>query len=128
MAIHAEDMIVDKREQLEKIEDLCQPDEVIRAVFDLKGAATGFVGITNKRIIFYDKAYAKSQKAMFSIPYSRIGMVGSEDDKGFVIRRGFFVTDRLIVQGLGFDARTFEFRGGEKAHQAHRIMMEYLIQ
>ena len=36
MAIHAEDMIVDKQEQLEKIGDFCLSDEVIRAVFDLK--------------------------------------------------------------------------------------------
>ena len=61
MAIHAEDMVFDKKEQLQKIEDFCQPDEVIRAVFDLKGAATGFVGITDKRVIFYDKAYMRGK-------------------------------------------------------------------
>jgi len=64
---------------------------------------------------------------MISIPYSRISAVGSEDDKGFLLRSGRFVTNRLTISGLGFEDRTFEFRGGEKAHLAHRIIMEYLI-
>ena len=127
MAIHADDIVVDKRDQLEKIEDFCQEDELIRAVLDLKGAGTGFVGITDKRIIFYDKSLVTERKAMISIPYSRISAVGSEDDRGFLIRSGRFVTTRLTISGLGFDDRKFEFRGGEKAHRAHQIIMEYLI-
>ena len=127
MAIHADDMLVDKKDQLEKIEDFCQEDEVIRAVIDLKGMGSGFVGITDKRIIFYDKSLVTERKAMVSIPYSRISMVGSEDDKGFLIRSGRFVTNKLTISGLGFDDRTFEFRGGDKAHQAHQIIMEYLL-
>jgi hypothetical protein len=127
MAIHADDMLVDKKDQVEKIEDFCQEDEVIRAVIDLKGAGSGFVGITDKRIIFYDKSLVTERKAMVSIPYSRISAVGSEDDKGFLIRSGRFVTNKLTISGLGFDDRTFEFRGGDKAHRAHQIIMEYLL-
>ena len=127
MAIHADDMLVDKKDQVEKIEDFCQEDEVIRAVIDLKGMGSGFVGITDKRIIFYDKSLVTERKAMVSIPYSRISMVGSEDDKGFLIRSGRFVTNKLTISGLGFDDRTFEFRGGDKAHRAHQIIMEYLL-
>ena len=41
--------------------------------------------------------------------------------------KGFFVTDKLTISGLGFDDKTFEFRGGDKAHQAHNIIMEYLL-
>ena len=127
MAIHADDMLVDKKDQVEKIEDFCQEDEVIRAVIDLKGVGSGFVGITDKRIIFYDKSLVTERKAMVSIPYSRISAVGSEDDKGFLIRSGRFVTNKLTISGLGFDDRTFEFRGGDKAHRAHQIIMEYLL-
>ena len=127
MAINADDMIFDKKDQLEKIEGFCQEDEVIRAVFDLKGAGSGFIGVTDKRVIFYDKSLVTERKAMISIPYSRISAVGSEDDKGFLLRSGRFITARLTISGLGFEDRTFEFRGGEKAHLAHRIIMEYLI-
>jgi hypothetical protein len=43
MAIYADDLIADKKNQLEKIEDICLPHEVIRAVFDLKGRGTGLL-------------------------------------------------------------------------------------
>ena len=127
MAILDDDLVGDRKDQLEKIEGFCLPDEVIRAVFDLKGAATGFLGITDRRVIFYDKSLVTERKAMISIPYSRMSMLGSEDDKGMIIKKGFLVTGRLTVRGLGFEDQTFEFRGGDKAHIAHRIISEYLI-
>ena len=128
MAKHAQDIIVDKKDQLEKIEGVCLPNEIIRAVFDLKGAGTGFLGLTDKRIIFYDKAFMKKKKAIVSIPYSRIASVASEDNKGFFIRGGFLVSDTLTIDPIGLEPRTFEFRGGDKAHAAHNIIMEYLLE
>ena len=127
MAIHADDLVVDKKEQLEKIEAMCLPDEVIRAVLDLKGAGTGFLGVTDKRVIFYDKSLVTDQKAMTSIPYSRISLVGSEDNKGFLIKKGFLVSDVLTITPVGLEPKTFEFRGGDKAHMAHNIIMEHLL-
>ena len=128
MAQHAPDIIVDKKDQLEKIEGVCLPNEIIRAVFDLKGGGTGFLGLTDKRIIFYDKAFMKKKKAIVSIPYSRIASVASEDNKGFFIRSGFLVSDTLTIEPIGLEPRTFEFRGGDKAHAAHNIIMEYLLE
>ena len=127
MAKYATDIVVDKKEQLEKIEGICLPDETIRAVFDLKGVGTGFLGITDKRIIYYDKAFLKSKKALVSIPYDRIASIASEDHKGFLIKKGFFVSDTLTISAIGLEPKTFEFRGGDKAHQAHNIIMEYLL-
>jgi len=128
MAQRAPDIIVDKKDQLEKIEGVCLPNETIRAVFDLKGAGTGFLGLTDKRIIFYDKAFMKKKKAIVSIPYSRIASVASEDNKGFIIRSGFLVSDTLTIEPIGLEPRTFEFRGGDKAHDAHNIIMQYLLE
>jgi hypothetical protein len=62
MARYAEDMTVDKKDQLEKIEGVCLPNETIRAVFDLKGGGSGFIGLTNKRLIYYDKAFLKKNR------------------------------------------------------------------
>jgi hypothetical protein len=45
MANYAENIIVDKKDQLEKIEGMCLSNETILAVFDLKGHGTGFLGI-----------------------------------------------------------------------------------
>ncbi|MFO8143737.1 MAG: PH domain-containing protein [Dehalococcoidales bacterium] len=127
MAHHDPNMQVDKKDQLERIEAVCLPDELILAVYDLKGIGTGFIGFTDKRIIFYDKAFLKKKKALVSIPYSRIASVASEDNKGFVIKSGFFVSDTLIIQPIGLEPKTFEFRGGEKAHQAHNMIMNHLL-
>jgi len=127
MAQRAPDIMVDKKDQLERIEGVCLPDETIRAVFDLKGVGTGFIGLTDKRIIFYDKAFMRKKKALVSIPYTRIASVASEDNKGFFIRSGFFVSDTLTIQPIGLEPKTFEFRGGEKAHQAHNMIMEHLL-
>ena len=44
------DVIFDKQDQLERIEAPLFPGEKIKAVFDLKGAGTGFLGITSKRV------------------------------------------------------------------------------
>lgn len=127
MAQHDPNIQVDKKDQLERIEAVCLPDEIILAVYDLKGIGTGFIGFTDKRIIFYDKAFLKKKKALVSIPYSRIASVASEDNKGFVIKSGFFVSDTLIIQPIGLEPKTFEFRGGEKAHQAHNMIMNHLL-
>jgi len=127
MPQYAQGISVDKKEQLEKIESVCLPDEVIEAVFDTKGAGTGFLGITNKRIIYYDKAFLKNKKALVSIPYDRIASVASEDNKGFLIQKGFFVSDTLTINPIGLEAKTFEFRGGDKAHIAHNVIMNHLL-
>jgi hypothetical protein len=127
MAVYADDIIVDKKDQLQRIENICLDDEIIRAVFDLKGRGTGFVGITDKRIIYYDKAFLKDKKALVSIPHSRISSVASEDNKGFLIKSGFTISDTLTISTAGLGPKTFEFRGGDKAHTAHNIIMEYLL-
>ncbi len=127
MPDYAGDMYVDKKDQLEKIEAVCLPDELIRAVFDLKGRGTGFIGITDKRIVYYDKEWLKSKKALVSIPFSRISSVASEDSKGFFITKGFFVSDTLAITISGQGVKLFEFRGGDKAHLAHMIIMEHIL-
>jgi hypothetical protein len=127
MAIYSGDMYVDKKEQLDKIEDFCLANEVIRAVYDLKGVSSGFLAITDKRLIFYDKEFFKKQKAVISLPYNRIAQVASDDDKGVLIKRGFFISDKLYVFPQGLEPKVFEFRGGDKAHRAHYLIMEYLL-
>lgn len=127
MVRYAEDMMVDKKDQLEKVESICLPDETIRAVFDLKGRGTGFLGITDKRIIYFDKEFMKNKKAIVSIPHYQIASVASEDNSGLFVKKGFFVSDVLTIHPVGLEAKTFEFRGGEKAHAAHNILMEFML-
>jgi len=127
MAKHAEDMIVDKSDQLEKIESVCLDNETILAVFDLKGRGTGFLGITDKRLIYFDKEFMKNRKAMVSLPHHQISSVASEDSSGLFVKKGFFVSDLLVVTPVGGEPKTFEFRGGEKAHIAHNIITRFIL-
>ena len=96
--------------------------ERLLAVYDCKGAGTGFVGITDKRLIFYDKAFMRKRKALTTIPFSRITTVSSLDEG-----RGWFGSTSSLVVKAGSEDYEFEFRGGEKAHRAYRLIMARLL-
>ena len=96
-------------------------------MFDLKGRGTGFLGVTDKRIIYYDKEFLRGKKAVVSIPHTHIVSVASEDSKGFFVKKGFFTSDTLTIQAMGQEPKEFEFRGSEKAHLAHDILMQYML-
>ena len=61
----------DKSDQLKRIQAYVLDGEELFAVYDCKGGGTGFVGITNRRVIFYDQAFLRKKKSMVSIPYRR---------------------------------------------------------
>lgn len=121
-----ENVIYDKKEQLEKIRYALLRGEQVEAVFDLKGVGTGFLGITSHRIIFYDKAFLRKIKAMVSIPYSRIHSIVSEDEAGLVTGRGFFASSKLLIITSHGD-HGFEFRGADKAHIAHDLILGHML-
>ena len=75
---------------MEKIEEYCLSQETIHAVFDLKGSSTGFIRITDKQLVYYDKEFLGKKKAIVSIPYSRIVSVSSEDEQGILVRKSFW--------------------------------------
>lgn len=53
--------------------------------------------------------------------------MASEDNKGFIIKKGFFVSDTLTINPIGLEPKSFKLSGGDKAHQSHNIIMEYLL-
>lgn len=123
--VTAQTPVFDKQEQLDKIMDVILPDEAILAVYDLKGAQTGFIGITDRRLIIYDKSFLGKKKAMVSVAYKSIIALGSEDEGSFLKLPGF-VSSKLAVQTAGgnFD---MEFRGQEKAHEAYRLIIARIL-
>jgi len=74
------DVEYDQKGQYEQILPWILENERLYAVYDCKGAGTGFLGITNKRIVFYDKAFMRKRKALVSVPFSKITSVGSVDE------------------------------------------------
>lgn len=118
--------LYDRREQLQKIEAALIPGERVLAVFDMKGGGTGFLGITDKRLIVYDKSFLRKMKALVSVPYSRIQSVAAEDESGLFSGRGFFSSSKLVVTTSHGD-HEFEFRGADKAHLAHQLIVEQVL-
>ncbi len=98
------------------------PTEKLHAVFDCKGAGTGFVAVTNKRLIFYDKAFLRKKKALTSIPFHMITAVSSVDEGGMLR-----TTSELVVKA-GSEDFEFEFRGGDKAQKAYALIMTELLE
>lgn len=118
--------VYDKKEQLEKIKDSLIEGETVLAVFDMKGGGTGFLGITSKRLIVYDKAFLRKMKAVVSIPYSRVHSIAAEDEEGLITGRGFFSSSKLIIKTSDGDY-DFEFRGADKAHLAHKLILTRVL-
>ena len=116
------ELIFDKQDQVDQIEPWIMDGEELFCVFDCKGAGTGFIAVTDKRLMFYDKAFLRKKKALTSIPYARITSVSSVDEG-----RGLFGTTSELVVKSGAEEHEFEFRGGDKAQQAYQFIMKQLL-
>ena len=110
----------DKKDQLDRIEPYIIPGESLMAVYDCRGAGTGFVGITDRRVIFYDQGILVKKRSMVSIPYHQVIAVASADE-GLVLPTSEIV---LITAAGKF---SFEFRGAEKAHWVYRYILNQIL-
>ncbi len=112
--------VFDNEGQYKRIVAYIIPGETLHAVYDCKGAGTGFVGITDQRIIFYDQATLTKKKSMVSIPYNQVTAVASGDE-GVI----FQTSEIVLITAAG--RFSFEFRGAEKAHWAYRFIMTQIL-
>lgn len=110
----------DNESQYRRIVAYLIPDEKLYAVYDCKGAGTGFVGVTDRRIIFYDQGIALKKRAMISIPYSRVIGVASADE-GII----FQTSEITLITAAG--RFSFEFRGADKAHWMYRFIIHQIL-
>jgi hypothetical protein len=113
-------ILFDRQDQLQRVQVYVIPGETLVAVFDCKGAGTGFVGFTDQRLIFYDQAFLTKKKSMVSIPYNNIIGVASTDE-------GMIFTTSEITLLTAAGNYTFQFRGSDKAHMAYRYIMKQIL-
>ncbi len=106
--------------QLKRIQAYLIPGENLYSVFDCKGGGTGFVGITDRCVIFYDQGVFIKKKSMISIPYNQVIGVASIDE-GVI----FQTSEITLITAAG--KFSFEFRGGDKAHKAYAYIMTQLM-
>lgn len=112
----------DNKHQLERIQAMVDPPEVLYAVFDEKGLGSGLVGITDRRLIFMDQGVIRKKKMIVSLPYSKITAIASADTGGLIFGTS---TLTVIAGNREFD---FDFRTNEKAHRAYQLIMWNLLQ
>jgi hypothetical protein len=112
--------IYDNKSQFERVAAYLIPGEVLAAVFDCKGGGTGFVGLSDRRLIFYDQGVLLKKKTMVSIPYNQIVAVASGDE-GVI----FQTSEITIITAAG--RFVFQFRGADKAHWAYRYILDQLL-
>ena len=115
--------LVDQKSQFDQVVPWLLGGEKLYAVFDCKGGGTGFVALTNKRLLYYDKAFLGKRKALTSVPYNKVTAVSSVDEG-----RGLFGATSELVVKTGTESFEFEFRGGDKAQKAYQVMMFEMLQ
>ena len=113
----------DKKEQFDQIQSGLLEGESIIAVYDAIGAGTGFLGLTDRRVIIQDKSFVGKRFAITSIPYSKIASVSVVSNKSWAGQ--FFSTGTLVVS-TGHTTHEVEFRGDKKTHHAHNVILHYI--
>lgn len=96
-------------------------DESVIAVYDAIGAGTGFIGLTDRRVIIQDKSFVGKKVAITSIPYHRITSVSMVSNKSW---GGNFFSSGSIAIHVGAQTYEVEFRGDEKSGHVHNVVLE----
>ncbi|MEV0154348.1 PH domain-containing protein [Micromonospora sp. NPDC050686] len=113
----------DRKEQFQQIQSGLLDGERIIAVYDAVGTGTGFIGLTDRRVIIQDRSFVGKKHAITSIPYSKITSVSVVSNKSW--GGSFFSTGSIAVH-VGAQTYEVEFRGAEKSHHVHNVILHYI--
>ncbi|GIG58371.1 hypothetical protein Lfu02_27430 [Longispora fulva] len=116
-------IVYDRKEQLSQIQSGLMPGEEIIAVYDAIGVGTGFIGLTNRRVIIQDKSFVGKKVAITSIPYSKISSVSVVSNKSWA--GSYFSTGSIAVH-VGTHTYEIDFRGADKSQHAHNVILHYI--
>jgi hypothetical protein len=117
--------VYDKQEQFDKIVAGLLQGEVVVAVYDAIGAGTGFIGLTNKRVIIQDNSFVGKKTALTSIPYAKVQSVSYVSDKSML---GKFASSSTIALQAGGTTHEVQLRGHEKASHVHNVILWNVMQ
>lgn len=119
-----DDPVYDKPEQLQQVREGLLEGETVYAVYDAVGAGTGFLALTDRRVIIQDRSFVGKRVAITSVPYSRIASVAMVSDKDW--GGGFFSTSSIALT-TSHGVHEVEFRGSDKAHHAHNLVLWHMV-
>lgn len=117
-------VVHDKADQLQKIQESLLQGEQVLAVYDAKGVGTGFMGLTDRRVIIQDNAFTGGRSAITSLPYQRVQSVSFVADKSMF---GKLAASSTIAIQVGSQHYEVEFRGAEKAKHAHDVILHHIL-
>ena len=117
--------VYDKQEQFDKIVAGLLQGEVVVAVYDAIGAGTGFIGLTNKRVIIQDNSFVGKKTALTSIPYAKVQSVSYVSDKSML---GKFASSSTIALRAGGTTHEVQLRGQDKASHVHNVILWNIMQ
>ena len=118
------DPVFDKKEQYERIKEGLLPGESVVAVYDCIGAGTGFVGLTDQRVILQDNSFVGKKVALTSVPYSRVHAVSFVANKSLL---GKFASTSEVAILVGSEQHECEFRGHDKARLVHDTILARML-
>lgn len=114
----------DKKDQLDKIHAGLLSGEEIIAVYDAVGAGTGFIGVTNRRVVIQDNSFIGKKIALTSVPYSRVTSISFVSDKSMF---GSFASTSTISISAGHHSYEVQFRGDGKAKHVHDVVLWHMF-
>ncbi len=112
--------IFDKQDQLDRVQELLIDGEHLFFVLDCKGKGSGFLGVTDKRLVLRDDGFARFSKSIVSIPYRNLHAVAT----GF--ESGLFRSNSTLSFSAGDDDWALSFKG-DKAGHAYKEIMRHLL-
>lgn len=114
----------DRVDQLTKVQEGLLPGEEVYAVYDGKGIGTGFIGLTNKRVVLQDNSFSNSTTAVTSLPYRQIQSVSFTSDK-----KRWQLARKESTVAIQVGGRTYEveFFGVDKARHAHDTILHFIM-
>jgi hypothetical protein len=119
----------DRQDQLQLIQSGLLSDERLFAVYDEKGFGTGFVAVTDRRLLLQNPSFihlgtGRKKVATISLPYSRIVEVGLLSDRS--IFGTFFSSAEVYVRTSAGDVHAAVLRSPDKARYVHDVVLHYI--
>lgn len=123
--VSVDEVVYDRKEQLKQISSGLLQGERIIAVYDAVGIGTGFIGLTDRRVIVQDKSFVGKKVALTSIPYQKITSISVVSNKSWA---GSFFSTGSIAINVGTHVYEVDFRGDHKSHHVHNVILHYISQ
>jgi len=110
--------VFDEQDQLDKMEVGLLEGETVIAVYD--GGDTGFIGLTDRRVVVQDNTFDGGRSALTSLPYRRIDAVSFVSDTS---ESGKFTFSPSV--GISAGSKVYEIRlsNQDKARHVHEVVL-----